>query len=90
MKYELLEIVKAIKERNEIEKDKLDYDKSRCSTNDEFNERAVKTQEDMTSIIKTFADSVQNMNKSIEIINNNQNVLYQKLVEIENRLNKTE
>ena len=90
MEHVLLEIAKAIKDRNEIEKDKLDYDKSRCSTNDELNERAVKTQEDMTNVIKTFAESVQNMNKSIEIINNNQNVLYQKLVEIENRLNETE
>lgn len=90
MEHELLEIAKAIKDRNEIEKDKLDYDKSRCSTNDELNERAVKTQEDIANVIKTFAESVQNMNKSIEIINNNQNVLYQKLVEIENRLNETE
>lgn len=87
--YAIVSIGQMLAERNKIEREKLEYDKSRCEKNDKYNERAVKTQEEMAALIKTFLESIQNINKAIEVLNSNQNVLYQRLVPIENKLNES-
>ncbi len=60
------ELVKAIRDRNEIEKQKLTFDKEMFEFNKQLNIDATKANTDMATILASYSDMVRKMNENIE------------------------
>ncbi len=60
------ELVKAIKDRNKIEKQKLAFDKEMFEFNKQLNIDVTKANTDMATTLASYSDMVRKMNESIE------------------------
>ena len=73
------ELTSAVRERNAIEKAKLEFEKEVFEFNKQLNIDNVKANVDMSQTISEYADIVRNMNESIKVLRDNDFFLNQKI-----------
>ena len=85
------ELANAIRERNAIEKAKLEFEKEVFEFNKQLNIDNVKANVDMSQTISEYACMIQNMNENLKVLSNNDFLLKQEIDGLKTLLeNKTE
>lgn len=82
----IIEVAKALKERNEIEIKKLEFDKEVFEFNKQLNIDSVKANTEMSEAFSKFMDDYNELQNIIKQVNQNQFVLYNQIKEIQNLL----
>lgn len=84
-------LANAIRERNAIEKAKLEFEKEVFEFNKQLNIDNVKANVDMSQTISEYACMIQNMNENLKVLSNNDFLLKQEIDGLKTLLeNKTE
>jgi hypothetical protein len=76
------DLVRTLKERNEIERKRLEFDKKVFEFNKQLNLDTVKASTDMAGTIEKYADMLQNFNNTVNTLSKNQGILYQQMQEL--------
>ena len=77
------ELANAIKERNAIERKKLEFEKEMFEFNKQLNGSSVKTNEDMVEIMKSLMDKFDTINRAIQTLSANDAYLNNKIKELD-------
>lgn len=88
-------IANAMERRNEIDRERLDFEKAVFDSNNEVNDRALKTNEEMVKCISELAHKTDQINKNIESLYTNDmyfndeiDKLKQSLVAVQEKINE--
>lgn len=85
------DLVKALQERNKIERERLEFDKEVFEFNKQLNLDTVKANTDMANTLEKYSSMFQNFNNTVNTLSHNQGVLYQQMQELKAMLTeKTE
>ena len=77
------ELANAIKERNAIERNKLEFEKEMFEFNKQLNNSSVKTNEDMVEVMKSLMDKFDTINKAIQTLSTNDAYFDNKIRELD-------
>ena len=77
--YETQDLIRAIRERNKIEEEKVKLDREVFEFNKQLNIDSVKANTDMAATLASFADMVRKINENIEKLFSNDAYLKQEL-----------
>ena len=77
------ELANAIKERNAIERNRLNFEKEVFEFNKQLNVSSVKSNEDMIEIMKSLMDKFETINKAIQTLSANDAYLKKEIEELD-------
>ena len=86
--YETQDLIRAIRERNKIEEEKVKLDREIFEFNKQLNIDSVKANTDMASTLASFTDMVRKMNENIEKLANNDVYLKQEIDNLKNMVSE--
>ena len=86
--YETQDLIRAIRERNKIEEEKVKLDREVFEFNKQLNIDSVKANTDMASTLASFTDMVRKMNENIEKLANNDVYLKQEIDNLKNMVSE--
>lgn len=69
-------LANAMERRNEIDRERLDFERTMYSDNHENNERAVKANEELVGCLSDMVDKTNRINKNIDQLDKNIESLY--------------
>ena len=84
----MIDLVKAISDRNKIEEEKVKLDREIFEFNKQLNIDSVKANTDMASTLASFTDMVRKMNENIEKLANNDVYLKQEIDNLKNMVSE--
>lgn len=79
----MYELANAIKERNAIEKNRLNFEKEVFEFNKQLNVSSVKSNEDMVEVMKSFMDKLDTISKAIQTLSANDSYLKKQIDELD-------
>ena len=86
--YETQDLIRAIRERNKIEEEKVKLDREIFEFNKQLNIDSVKANTDIASTLASFTDMVRKMNENIEKLANNDVYLKQEIDNLKNMVSE--
>ena len=86
--YETQDLIRAIRERNKIEEEKVKLDREIFEFNKQLNIDSVKANTDIASTLASFTDMVRKMNENIEKLANNDVYLKQEIDNLKNMISE--
>lgn len=82
----LYEIANELKEKNKIEKEKLEFDKDCFVKREQTEKESVEAMKKMTEIVNEYANAMKTVNKNFEIVCNNIVMLREEIHELKTKI----
>jgi chaperonin cofactor prefoldin len=79
----MYELANAIKERNAIEKNRLNFEKEVFEFNKQLNVSSIKSNEDMVEVMKSLMDKFDTIDKAIQTLSANDSYLKKQIDELD-------
>ena len=82
----LYEIAGALREKNKIEKEKLEFDKSYYEQNKQIEKESIKAMQKMTEVVSQYASSMNVINENFKTVHRGIVALYGEIQELKTKI----